>query len=119
MIPRATQLDTALAASMERGAQVYLDFCQQCHMPDGKGLEGVYPPLAASDFLKKNRKQSIHAVKYGLSGEITVNEKKYNTPMPGPGLYDEETVDVLNYIMNSWGNKQEIVTQEEVDAVKE
>ena len=35
------------------------------------------------------------------------------------GLSDEEVADVMNYIMNSWGNTQEnMVTVEEVIAVE-
>jgi mono/diheme cytochrome c family protein len=34
-------------------------------------------------------------------------------------LYDDEVADVMNYIMNSWGNSQEgLVTEEEVKEVK-
>ena len=43
-------------------------------MPDGKGVEGIYPPLAKSDFLFKHLKESILAVKQGgIEGEIIVN----------------------------------------------
>ena len=34
------------------------------------------------------------------------------------GLSDQEVVDVMNYVMNSWGNEQdEIVTLEEVSSI--
>ena len=68
-----------LQASIQRGAIVYEDFCMQCHMPDGKGVEKAFPPLANSDYLMNKRKESIKAIKYGLTGEITVNGKKYKT----------------------------------------
>ena len=38
--------------------------------------------------------------------------------MPLPGLTDEEIVDVMNYILNSWGNKSEkTVTINEVKSI--
>ena len=38
--------------------------------------------------------------------------------MPPLGLSDQEVADVLNYVMNSWSNKQKkMVTLEEVKAV--
>ena len=87
-------------------------------MATGKGTE-TFPPLAGSDWLVNKRKESIHSVKYGQSGLIKVNGKNYNAMMSPLGLTDEEVADVMNYIMNSWGNKQsKMVTVSEVKAVK-
>jgi mono/diheme cytochrome c family protein len=108
----------ALVKSINRGKEIYADFCIQCHLGNGKGSETV-PPLAGSDWLVNKRKESIHAVKYGQSGSIKVNGKSYNGRMSPMGLTDEEVADVMNYIMNSWGNKQsKMVTVSEVKAVK-
>lgn len=108
-----------LKESMERGSEIYADFCVTCHMPDGKGVEGTFPPLANSDYLKKNRAASIRGIKFGQEGEITVNGKTYNGYMASLGLDDEEIADVMNYITNSWGNKNDkIITKEEVSKVK-
>lgn len=107
--------DTELSKSMIRGSEIYSDFCMQCHLPDGKGTAGIIPPLANSDWLISKRKESISAIKYGLNGPIEVNKQPYNGAMSSLGLEDEEIADVMNYIMNSWGNTQEkIVTVEEV-----
>ncbi|PZD77005.1 cytochrome c [Mesonia sp. K7] len=103
----------------QSGKAIYTEFCVQCHLPNGKGIPKIYPPLRDSDWLKNKRTESIHAVKYGLSGEITVNGKPYENIMTPLGLTDEEVVDVMNYIMNAWGNKEENpVTLEEVKRVK-
>lgn len=110
---------TPLKASIQRGSEIYEEFCMQCHLPDGKGSDGIVPPLADSDWLKNKRKESIHAVKYGQSGPIVVNGKKYNGTMAPMGLTDKEVADVMNYIMNSWGNKSsQMVTEEEVKQIK-
>ncbi len=109
----------SLKESMERGKEVYENFCTQCHLPTGEGVPGVYPPLAQADYLKK-RSAAIYAVKFGLKGAITVNGQTYNSLMPPPGLYDNEVADVMNYILNTWGNKSEkMVTEKEVSAVEE
>ncbi|MAW95368.1 MULTISPECIES: cytochrome c [unclassified Leeuwenhoekiella] len=110
----------ALKESIERGETVYEDFCMQCHLPTGEGVAGVYPPLAKADYLLKKRKAAIHAVKYGLKGEITVNGNTYNSVMTAPGLYDDEVADVMNYILHSWGNTSpKMVTEAEVKAIQE
>ncbi|QBN20402.1 c-type cytochrome [Flavobacterium nackdongense] len=107
-----------LQKSITRGKEVYTDFCMQCHLATGKGDLVNFPPLDGSDWLVKKRKQSIHAVKYGQTGEVIVKGKKFNNIMPLLGLSDQEVADVLNFVMNSWSNKQKkMVTVEEVKAV--
>ncbi len=114
------QQDNDLAASMERGKEIYEDFCIACHQADGKGLPGAFPPLANSDYLLNKREASIRAVKYGQQGEIVVNDVTYNAIMTPLYLADDEVADVMNYILHSWENKGgEMVTLEEVEKVKE
>ena len=101
------------------GKDIYNDFCIQCHMANGKGVPKVFPPLAKSDYLKNYRIESIKAIKYGLSGEITVNGEKYNTSIASQGLTNKEIAAVMNYITNSWGNKNtSLITEEEVSKVE-
>lgn len=103
----------------ESGKELYADFCIQCHGANGKGDGKNFPPLDGSDWLTLKRTQSIHAVKFGQSGAIIVNKIKYNNVMPAMGLSDQEVADVMNYIMNSWSNKQsKKVTKEEVEKIK-
>ncbi len=107
-----------LKASMARGEQLYVSYCLSCHLDQGQGIEGVYPPLAKSDYLMADKNRSIRQILYGVSGEIRVNGKTYNLEMTGFDLTDEETADILNYIRNSWGNKGSVVTPTEVRAAR-
>ena len=109
----------ALKESIKRGNAVYSDFCISCHLPNGKGVQNIYPPLANSDYLKANRYASIKGLKYGLKGEITVNGVQYNKYMPPMGLSADEIADVMNFSNHSWGNSYgKIVTIEEVSEIK-
>ncbi|MEH6538049.1 MAG: cytochrome c [Psychroserpens sp.] len=109
-----------LTESMKRGKSIYADFCMSCHLPNGKGVPKAFPPLAKSDYLMANREESIKSIKYGQSGEITVNGVKYNGVMAALGLEDEEVADVMNYIMNSWGNSNDkLISVEEISKIKE
>jgi mono/diheme cytochrome c family protein len=111
--------DSELTESMKRGNEIYSDFCITCHLSKGEGVPYTFPPLAKSDYLMNNREESIRTVKYGLQGEITVNEIVYNSGMAAMGLEDEEVADVMNYIANSWGNRYDsIVTEDEVSKVQ-
>lgn len=99
----------SLPKSIERGKEAYTTYCQNCHMEDGKGQEGVFPPLAKSDFLKKPAKDMIDNTLKGQSGETIVNGQKYNAVMPAQDyLTDDQVADILNYVRNSWGNKSAV-----------
>ena len=107
-----------LQESLLDGQEIYKDFCAQCHLEDGKGVKGIYPPLAKSDFLRDINK-TISSIKYGLKGPITVNGEKYNSIMVSQGLDDEEISDVVNYILNSWGNStKQLITEEIVTSIE-
>ena len=108
--------DKILKESMERGKDVYALYCQNCHMENGQGMEGVNPPLAKTTYLKDTRK-NIGIILNGQTGEVVVNGKKYNAIMlPLNYLDDKQIADVLNYVRNSWGNKYPIVTPAQVKA---
>lgn len=112
------QQDDELKASMVRGKEIFLANCVTCHMQNGEGIEGVYPPLAKSDYLMADKVRAIKQVLEGASGPMTVNGIQYNGFMAGFDLSDREVSDVLNYIKNSWGNKSEAITPEEVKSVR-
>jgi mono/diheme cytochrome c family protein len=107
-------LEKTKEESIESGAELYQDFCVQCHLGNGTGVAGVFPPLKDSDYLFNNIEKSIAGIKYGLRGPITVNEENYDGVMLSQGLDDEEIADLMNYILNSWGNtyKAQITTEE-------
>ena len=111
------QKDT-LPQSMKRGEEVYTVHCANCHMPQGEGVEGAFPPLAKTAYLK-NQKRAIDIILHGQEGEITVNGKTYNVPMAAMGhLTDQEVSDVLNYVSNSWGNKNPMIKPMQVKALR-
>lgn len=91
--------------SIKAGSEIYQDFCLQCHLSTGIGVSGVFPPLKASDYLLENTNLSIAGIKYGLRGKIIVNNEEYDGIMVRQGLDNEEVADVMNYILNEWGNQ--------------
>ena len=114
------QKSKPIEESIADGEEIYQDFCLQCHLSNGEGVSGIFPPLANSDYLFDDIDRSIRNIKYGVSGPIIVNEREYNSVMLNNGLDDDEVADVMNYILNSWGNKSdEIITKERVAKVSE
>ncbi len=98
----------------KRGKQLYLKNCFVCHQLDGKGVPGTFPPLAQSDYLLSDKDRSIRILCEGLSGEITVNGKKYAGAMPAAVIDDAGLADLLTYVRTSWENSGEPVTSDEV-----
>ncbi len=68
----------------------------------------------------KTPNKAIASIKFGLKGKILVNGVAYDGMMPSPNLGNDEIADVMNYILNSWGNisKQPMITEKMVEAVK-
>jgi len=113
------QKEKSFEQSISDGKMIYEDFCIQCHLNNGEGIERVYPPLNKSDYLLENIDKSIYSIKYGLKGEIIVNGIKYNGVMLNQGLEDDEIADVMNYITNSWDNNLNIqITEKRVNELK-
>ena len=109
-----------LEQSIADGKEIYNDFCVQCHLDNGEGVSGVFPPLARSDYLLSNVEMSIRGLKYGLSGPIVVNGEEYNGVMQNQGLDNLEIADVMNFILNNWGNEsKEIITENQVANINE
>lgn len=93
-----------------QGQALYEKNCSNCHQKNGKGLGLVYPPLASSDYFEKNFNISLCLMKYGKQGDIIVNGKSFNKPMPGvPSLTELEIAEIATYIKNSWGSQNGIV----------
>lgn len=103
---------------IKAGKGLYERTCFACHQLEGQGIPNAFPPLAKSDFLNANPDRAIGAVLHGLSGEITVNGKKFNNVMTSQNLTDEQVADVLTYVYNSWGNNKTVVTPARVKAIR-
>ncbi|MEN7549456.1 cytochrome c [Rapidithrix thailandica] len=88
-----------------RSQALYETHCGNCHMENGEGLKSLIPPLAGSDYLTNHPEKIACIIRYGQSGEITVNGTTYNQSMPGiPQLTEVEIANIINYINQQWGN---------------
>ena len=113
------QVQKSKSESIKNGAELYRDFCYRCHGFNGEGQPDLIPPLKSSDYLLNKIDVSIAGLKYGLKGEIIVNGKSYNSYMAYQGLENDEIADIMNYILNEWGNNsEEFITSARVDKVE-
>lgn len=92
------------------GAQVYAS-CAGCHQANGQGVPGAFPPLAghAADLYQAEPAYLADVVLFGLQGQIEVEGANYNGLMPAwANLSDAQIAAVLNYILDSWGNEEQL-----------
>ena len=114
------QQNKPLKESIARGNEIYNDFCVQCHLENGEGVAGIFTPLSNSDYLMNNIRESIYGLKYGMEGPIKVNGELYDGIMVSQGLDNDEIADVMNYILNSWGNSynDQLITSSLVNEIE-
>jgi nitrite reductase (NO-forming) len=110
--------NSAQSAAVEHGKEVYAKICTTCHQPDGRGMAGVFPPLAKSDFLMHDSERAIRVLIEGLQGPITVNGQQFNGVMPNFSLTDTEIASVLSYVRTNFGNTGSAVTPADVQRVR-
>ena len=114
--PATPKSETATA---HPGKKVYDSTCLACHMANGTGVPGMYPPLAETEWVTGDKERLIQITIQGLSGKIEVNGVVYNNIMPpNAHLSDRQIADVLTYIRQSFGNNASEVTIEEVKKVR-
>ena len=123
LVSDVTQADLTGSATKEQrvnaGRVLYNGTCSVCHQQDGKGLAGVFPPLANSDYLMADTRRAIEVVLNGLTGPITVNGSDFNSVMPPMSqLNDDEIANILTFTLNSWGNENGEVSSGDVAEVR-
>jgi len=113
-------LDKKFHAAYKRGKTHYEhgESCGSCHQPNGKGLPAAsFPPLAGSKWVTSDKELLAKIALHGITGEITVQGKKYTGAMPGFAFRtkNQEIADVLTYVRNAWGNNaNDGYTKEEI-----
>lgn len=106
------------------GKQIYSAKCVGCHQGTGLGVAGVFPPLAASEWVTGDEIVLTHILLHGIVGEIEVKGNIYKGAMPAwNALSDDELSGVLTYIRSDWGNSAPPITsatvKEQRDATKD
>ena len=87
--------------SRAQGAALYLDHCAGCHQAQGRGIPGVFPPLAGNGVVVAP--DAADMLKVVLGG---VPPRGGYIPMPAfaSRLDDTAIATIINYARTSWGN---------------
>ena len=80
------------------GKKVYEQKCIHCHQSDGRGKQGIFPPLQGSQWITKDPKVMASIIQYGLGGEIDVAGITYRSAMPPQNLTKQDLYSVVAYV---------------------
>lgn len=105
-------------AKFPNGAKIYQAKCLPCHQITGAGIPGAFPPLKDSDYLLADKKRAVKQVLNGSNEAMTVNGNVYTIPMPPQVDTHQDAVDVINYVLNAFGNDGGTISLEEVKDIK-
>ena len=83
------------------GATLYLDHCAGCHQAGGRGMPGVFPPLAGNGVVLASDPADILKV---VLGGVPAQGKYVPMPPFASQLSDQQIADLANYVRSSWGN---------------
>lgn len=87
--------------SQVRGASLYMDHCSACHQAKGRGMTGIFPPLAGNGaVIARDPGNVLQAILKG----IPMRNGYVAMPSFASQLNDQQVADVANYVRTSWGN---------------
>lgn len=108
------------AAPTVDGKQLFGAKCAACHQASGLGLAGVFPPVAASEWVLGDEKILTNILLHGVNGEMVVKGNTYKGAMPPwKSLSDDELAAVLTYIRADWGNAAPPIKAETIKSQRE
>jgi mono/diheme cytochrome c family protein len=114
------KIDALGADALARGQALYIDNCTACHMPDGRGLAKVFPPLTGSSSIQADDPGTVIHVVLAGARMAAPSSKPTGLAMPGFGwkMDNHQVADVVNYIRHAWGNRAPLVDADTVGDVR-
>jgi mono/diheme cytochrome c family protein len=91
-------------AAYPEGATAFQANCGLCHGPAGAGVPALAPPITSNPARfaasPEGRRQLAMTVLYGMFGEISVGEARFNSQMPDFARLDDATLAAtLNFVV--------------------
>lgn len=92
-----------------QGEVIFNNVCIACHQPDGKGVEGIYLPLAGNPLVTLEDPTYLITVILNGRGGMPRFDSTYS---------DEQVAAIATYVRQAWDNDAAPVTAEEVAIVR-
>lgn len=107
---------TVAAEQARLGESIYLERCEECHGPSGRGGFFTGPPVAASAIVQgENPATLINVILYGSTvARDAAHSTWEKMPAYRDTLDDSEVAAISNFLRGSWGNRAAPVTAADV-----
>jgi mono/diheme cytochrome c family protein/glucose/arabinose dehydrogenase len=105
------------------GAKMFYQICASCHGANGKGIDGLAPPLMGSEHVKNTERLAL-IILHGLEGTVHVNGEEYNINLAMPGLIRNETItdkdiaDIISYITNAFSDVPKTLLKKRINELR-
>lgn len=118
--PASKKPTATKAVAAPDGSKIFSTTCSVCHQMDGAGKEGLWPPLAGSEWVMGGEAKLVRIIIHGLTGPVEVAGETFSGAMPGWGavLEDRDIAAVATYIRSAWGNKAAPITAAKVTSIR-
>ncbi len=109
-------------ARRARGEALFAASCATCHGQQGRGNEGLAPPLVGSSWVRDSDDWLVRIALHGVQGPIRVAGETWNLAMPGhvrdPRFDDDTLAGLLTHLRRSWGHGDEPVAPATVERIR-
>ena len=97
--------------------KIFTTVCAACHMPDGRGVPSMQPPLIGSAIVAGDSTRLINILLKGPAVVLPADRPKYTGSMPAFNvLSDADLAGVINYIRARFASGTTLVTPEQIAA---
>lgn len=100
------------------GKEIFDTKCVVCHLADGNGMPGAFPPIANSDYLLEDPIRGINQTLNGSHEEMVVNGATYNAPMTPQVDTKEEALAVINYVLKYFNDTDVQLTMDDIAGIE-
>lgn len=118
--PKEASLAGIDRSTLDRGAALYVDHCAGCHLAEGQGEQGAFPPLRRNSAVQASSADTLIGVI--LQGARIPATRGDATGLVMQGfadrLDDAQIADLTTYIRNAWGNRAEAVDADHVEDLR-
>lgn len=91
----------------QKGEDLYINHCSNCHGKEGEGLRKLYPPIN-NELYSQYQNKIICAIKYGINDSLKYKGVTYTAGMPSNELLtDIDIVNIVNFLNWKYTSEKE------------
>jgi mono/diheme cytochrome c family protein len=107
-----------------KGAKLFRQICAACHGINGKGINGLAPPLEHSEYVSEPVERLALIILHGVTGPIHVKGELYklNQSMPGllanDALSDKDIAGIISYVTNGFSDNPQWISPDKIKELR-